>query len=79
MKDTLIVPIGVYGYIKIGDKVYKIDISLNESKPDPYSIFGPPINISNGTLPIRLLGNTSTIYYDSTVVPSKKQKVTRTK
>lgn len=30
--DTLIVPIGKYKFIKIGDKVYKLDINLVEVK-----------------------------------------------
>lgn len=33
-KDTLVVPAGKYGYVKIGDKVYKINYSLEESKPE---------------------------------------------
>ena len=78
MKDTLVVPLGTYGYIKIGDKVYKIDISLNESKPNLYLGSTGTLQIPNGTYtPYTLLSQGGMIAYDTTLPEPKKQKSIR--
>lgn len=33
--DTLIIPVGKYQFIKVGDKVYKLVTTLEEAKPKP--------------------------------------------
>lgn len=69
-KDTLVVPLGKYDYIKIGDKVYKINTSLDIAPPEikyPYTISTSDNFYRGGTI---LLGEEP----NRTLIDDKKKK-----
>lgn len=62
-KDTINIPIGKYGYIKLGDKVYKIISSLEESKPEIPSLHGV-WELGSGTITPAYYGTDNGLYQE---------------